>query len=90
MSPRGPGWKPGDVNEPTEDQLETQAAHEDEKENPSPGRGRPKLPPDKHRKNSINLTFTDEEYAELLLLAAKDKQHLRNWARSVLLTAIKK
>lgn len=75
---------------PTEQQLEDEAIADDDETSPSPGRGRPKLPPEQHRKNSITLSFTDEEHGDLMLLAAKDRKHLRVWARDILLEALKK
>ncbi len=84
MAPRGKGWKPGDP--PSEQQLEDEAIAEDNAANPSPGRGRPRL----DRKNSITLSFTDDEYSKLMLVAATDMKHVRVWARDALLEAAKK
>jgi hypothetical protein len=75
MSSRGKPWVPGD------------SPVEEEETPTSQGRGRPKLPPDKQRKNVVTLTFTDEEYSKLS--TAGDRKQLIAWARSILLDAVK-
>lgn len=89
MSPaRGKGWTPGDP--PSEQQLEEEAIADYDDANPAPGPGRPKVPLNLRRTQQLLLSFTEDEYGELLLGAAKERKQLRKWAREVLLAAIKK
>lgn len=89
---RGNGWAPGDepgLIVPTEQELEDEAIADDS-DNPLVARGRPKLPQEQRKNQHLMLSFTDDEYAALLLAAAQDRKQLRKWARDLLLAIIPK
>ncbi len=52
------------------------------------GRGRPVKPPEQRRTKHITVSFTEDEYGDVLLAAALLKQQLKDWARNTLLEAV--
>lgn len=48
---------------------------------PPRGRGRPKL----GRSKKITVSFTEEEYADILMDAALARQNLNEWVRAIIL-----